>query len=693
VKILREVFNLGNDEVILETGGMARQADGAVTVTVGGTMILVTTVVKKEARQDAGFFPLTVNYMERSYATGKIPGGFNRREGRPSENQILISRLIDRSIRPLFPEGFMNEVQVVANVLSYDGKVNPDMLALIGTSASLAISGAPCDDIIAGVRVGYINGKYIINPSLELQKESLLDLVVSGTEDAVLMVESEAESLPEDVMVGGIVYGHKFLKDVIKSIKNLAKFAGKERIEFIPEHENKILISQLKSKFLSEIRSAYTITAKADRSVILSALKKRALEEIVSDTSDFEEYSEKEILEAFHRIEKSVVRKNILGGKPRIDGRDTKTVRPINIKIGVLPQAHGSALFTRGETQALVSTTLGSDRDAQLLESLDGMKKDRFMLHYNFPPYSVGECGMVGFAPKRREIGHANLARRALRVVLPQPDKYPYVLRIVSDILESNGSSSMATVCGSSLSMMDAGVPLAEPVAGIAMGLVKEGNKYAVLSDILGDEDHLGDMDFKVTGTKYGVTALQMDIKIKGVSREIIQDALVQARSGRLHILGLMDEVIKESRTDVSNVAPQIHIINVGQNKIRDVIGRGGATIKGIVEKTGATLDTNDKGEVKIFAQNKKSLDMAISEVEAITAEVEVGVTYKGKVVKVLDFGMFINLIPGKDGFMSFNDLEESGINAKNIAEGSRITVTAQNIDRVGKVRVVPAKK
>ncbi len=694
MKIFKEVFELGNQKITLETGGMARQADGSVVVSCGGTTVLVTTVVKKEVADGQDFFPLSVHYLEKTYAAGKIPGGFLRREGRPSEEQILISRLIDRSIRPSFPDGFFNEIQIVATVVSYDGNCCADILALIGASASLAISGAPFNDVIAGVKVGYLNGKYILNPTKEQLKESQLDLVVSGTDDAVLMVESEAKSLPESVMLGGILYAHKHVKTAIEAINRLAKFAAKPRFEYSVYEIDKVLKSQIKSNFFGEIKSAYTFASKQERNVKLGEIRRNVLEFVVSNDTDCKEYSNKEIIEAFHSIEKDIVRSNILEGKARIDGRCTETIRPINVKTGVLPNAHGSALFTRGETQALVVTTLGSDRDAQLVESLDGLEKSRYMLHYNFPPYSVGECGMVGMAPKRREVGHANLAKRATNAVFPNVEAYPYVVRIVSEILESNGSSSMATVCGASLSMMDAGVPIAEPVAGIAMGLIKEGGKYAVLSDILGDEDHLGDMDFKVAGTRYGVTALQMDIKIKGISRAVLEQALEQARKGRLHILGIMNEVIREHRETVSNAAPQIHVMKVAPEKIRDVIGKGGSTVKGIAEKTGAQIDTADTGEIKIFARDKASLEMAVAEITVITADAEVGESYNGKVMKVLDSGMFVNVLPNKDGYLSFSDIEDAGMKPSTISEGQMLDVTVQYVDRrSGKIKLSLTKK
>jgi polyribonucleotide nucleotidyltransferase len=688
VKIYKEVFELGNKEITIETGCMARQADGSVTVSCGNNVVLVTTVVKKTVSPGQDFFPLSVHYLEKTYAAGKIPGGFLRREGRPSEEQVLTSRLIDRSIRPTFPDGFFNEVQIVATVVSYDGSFSPDILALIGASASLALTGAPQEDVIAGVRVGFVNGKYTLNPNKEELKESTLDLVVSGTDDAILMVESEAKSLPESVMLGGILYAHKYLKIIIASINKLAKVAAKPAIDYTVYEINKTLKSQIKSNFFGEIKNAYTFASKQERNVKLSEVRKNVLEYVFTNDTDNNDYSEKEIVDAFHDIEKDLVRSNILEGKPRIDGRSTDIIRPINVKVGVLPGVHGSALFTRGETQALVITTLGSDRDAQLVESLDGMTKSRYMLHYNFPPYSVGECGMVGMAPKRREVGHANLAKRATAAVFPNQDAYPYVVRIVSEILESNGSSSMATVCGASLSMMDAGVPIAEPVAGIAMGLIKDGSKYAVLSDILGDEDHLGDMDFKVAGTRYGVTALQMDIKIKGISRDILEQALEQARTGRLHILGIMNEVIKEHKETVSNCAPQIHILNVKPIKIKDIVGRGGSTVKGIAEKTGAQIDTNDTGEVKVFARDKASLDMAVAMIEEVIAEAEVGQTYKGKIVKLLESGAFVNLFGKQDGYLPFAEVESAGMKTSSLVEGNPLEVVVLAVDRMGRVKV-----
>ena len=688
MKIFKKTFELGKQKVTLETGEIARQALGSVTVTVGDTIVLVTVAAKKEVKEGADFFPLTVNYQEKAYAAGKIPGGFPRREGRPGEAETLTARLIDRPLRPLFPEGFYHEVQVVATVLSFDPSVPPDIPAMIGASASLMLSGLPFKGPLAAVRVGFVAGEYILNPAFSQLENSELDLVVAGTKDAVLMVESEAKSLPEDVMLGAILYGHGQMQVVIDAIADLAKHAAKPAWVFSPNSENNALKERIANQFYPDIEKAYHETEKQKRNELISVLRKRVVDTISKDAIE-EEISVAEIETVFHQIEKELVRKNILEGKPRIDGRDTRTVRPINIKTGVLPKAHGSALFTRGETQALVVTTLGNDRDAQLIEELNGNTKNRYMLHYNFPPYSVGETGMIG-TPKRREIGHANLAKRATQAVFPNQEAYPYVVRVVSEITESNGSSSMATVCGASLSMMDAGVPIAAPVAGIAMGLVKDKHRFAVLSDILGDEDHLGDMDFKVAGTQYGVTALQMDIKIEGITREIMHSALMQAKDGRLHILNLMNEVISEHKAQISDHAPQVEVIKIDPAKIRDVIGKGGATIKGITEKTGASIDTADNGEVKIFAKSKSGLQQAIAEIEALTANAEVGQKYSGKVVKVLDFGVFVNILPGKDGLLLFSDLKTSKLTSSSLTEGSSLEVMVQNIDRSGKIKLAP---
>jgi polyribonucleotide nucleotidyltransferase len=688
VKIFKEVFELGNRQVTIETGGIARQATSAVTVTIGETVVLVTAVAQKTVKPGMDFFPLTINYQEKAYAAGKIPGGFPRREGRPANHETLTARLIDRPLRPLFPKGFHNEVQIVATVLSFDPEVPADMPALIGASASLALSGVPFDGPVGGVRVGFIDGKYIINPSHEEMLASELDLIVAGTKDAVLMVESEAECLPEEVMLGSVLYGHEQMQTIIEAIAQLKKHAGKPAWKWEAPLENKALKAEIKQKFQSEIAEAYSFTEKQKRNESLAALKIRILETMLSDTEDDIELDPSDISSIIASLEKEYVRKNILSGQARIDGRDTRTVRPISVKTGVLPRAHGSALFTRGETQALVVTTLGNDRDAQLLENIAGDSKSRFMLHYNFPPYCVGESGFMG-TPKRREIGHANLANRALACALPSEEEYPYVIRVVSEITESNGSSSMATVCGSSLSMMDAGVSVKAPVAGIAMGLIKEGSRFAVLSDILGDEDHLGDMDFKVAGTEHGITALQMDIKIKGITRDIMAAALDQAKEGRIHILGIMNEELSTPRVELSPHAPQMRTIKVLPNKVRDIIGKGGATIKGLAQDTGASVDVSDDGSVKIFAKTRESLEMAISKIEAITADVENGKTYDGTVVKLMDFGVFINLMPGKDGLLHISQMGDGIDSPEGVySEGDKVSVTVVNVDRQGKIKL-----
>ena len=692
MKIFKEVFELGNRQVTIETGGVARQATAAVTVTIGDTVVLVTTVARKEAKPGMDFFPLTINYQEKAYAAGKIPGGFPRREGRPANHETLTSRLIDRPLRPLFPKGFHNEVQIVATVLSFDPEVPADMPALIGASASLAISGVPFDGPVGGLRVGFIDGKYIINPSHEQMIESDLDLIVAGTKDAVLMVESEAACLPEEVMLGSVLYGHEQMQVIIEAIEQLKKHAGKPAWKWETPVENKSLKAEIKDKFYTEITEAFSHTEKQKRTEKLSKLRAKVIETMIADTHDDAEIEVSEISSVVASLEKEYVRKNILSGKARIDGRDTRTIRPISVGTGILPRAHGSALFTRGETQAIVVTTLGNDLDAQILENIAGDSRSRFMLHYNFPPYCVGEAGFMG-TPKRREIGHANLANRALAYVLPNEEEYPYVLRIVSEITESNGSSSMATVCGSSLSMMDAGVPLKAPVAGIAMGLIKEGGKYAVLSDILGDEDHLGDMDFKVAGTKDGITALQMDIKIKGITRDIMAAALDQAKEGRLHILGIMNEELANSRVELSEHAPQMRVIKVAPGKIRDIIGKGGATIKALAQDTGASVDVSDDGSVKIFAQSKQSLEQALARIEEITLDVENGQTYEGTIVKLMDFGAFVNLIPGKDGLLHISEFDGDFDHPEEAySEGEKVTVTVANVDRQGKIKLVLAK-
>jgi polyribonucleotide nucleotidyltransferase len=689
VKVFKKIIQVGNQQIEIETGLMARQATAAVTVSCGNSKVLVTTVARTKAKEGAEFFPLTVNYQIKAYAAGRVPGGFLKREGRPADKDTLVARLIDRPLRPLFPKGFFNEIQIIASVVSYDVNVQPDMLALIGASASLALSGVPFDGPVGGVRVGFINGEYVLNPSIADCEKSDLELIVAGTKDAVLMVESEAKELPEETMLGAVLYGHQEMQSTIDAINELVEHAGKPKWVLEEAIENKILKSQIKSAFKKSIEKCYNEKEKQIRSQALSVLKKEVVEKLISDSSDTEEYTEKEILGVFSSIEKDFVRKQILSGKPRIDGRDTRTVRPIDVRTGVLPGAHGSALFTRGETQALVVTTLGNERDAQMIEDMSGDYKNRYILQYNFPPFSVGETGFVG-APKRREIGHGNLAYRATKSVFPNDASYPYVVRVVSEVLESNGSSSMATVCGGSLSMMDAGVPLTNPVAGIAMGLIKDGEKYAVLSDILGDEDHLGDMDFKVAGTKDGVTALQMDIKIKGISRDIMVNALNQAKDGRLHILGIMNEELSSSRNEVADNALQINVVKIPTDKIRDLVGKGGATIRKIQEDTGATLDISQDGEVKIYVNSKAALEACVEKISESIAFIENGQTFEGTVVKLMDFGAFVNLMPGKDGLLHISQFGSDVSDlSSHVQEGQKINVTVANVDRGGKIKLV----
>lgn len=688
MKIFKRTFEVGKQKIILETGAIARQALGSVMVTAGETIVLVTTTAKNDIKESVDFFPLTVNYQERAYAAGNIPGGFSRREGRPSETENLISRLIDRPLRPLFPKGFNHEVQIIATVLSFDPSVPPDILAMIGASASLMLSGLPFKGPLGAARVGFIGGKYILNPTFSELKNSELDLVIAGTKTAVLMVESEAKNLPEDVMLGAILYGHSQIQGIIESISDLAEHAAKPSWKFIKTPENGLLKKKITNQFYASIEDVYQEKDKQKRNEKLFILRKKITENFSNEVATVANNSS-EIERTLEQIGKELIRKNILEGKARIDGRNTKTVRPINIKIGSFPKAHGSAIFTRGETQAIVITTLGNDRNAQLVEELNGNIKNRYMLHYNFPPYSVGETGVIS-TPKRREIGHANLAKRATQAVFPNEEVYPYVVRVVSEITESNGSSSMATVCGASLSMMDAGIPIATPVAGIAMGLVKDKNRFAILSDILGDEDHLGDMDFKIAGTQYGITALQMDIKIEGITREIMSAALTQAKEGRLHILDLMNEVISRHKSKISDNAPQVEVIKIDPNKIRDVIGKGGITIKGITEKTGSSIDTADNGEVKIFAKSKKALEATLAEIKALTINAQIGKKYSGKVVKILDFGIFVNILPGKDGLLLFSELKNSKVPFDKLVEGSCVEVIVQNIDRFGKIKLTP---
>ncbi len=684
---VRKEFQFGQQKVVLETGYIARQATAAVMTTIGDTSVLVTVVAKKEPKPGQDFFPLTVDYQERTYAAGRIPGGFFKREGRPTEKETLTSRLIDRPIRPLFPEGFKNEVQVIATVMSADKDHDPDIAAMLGASAALSLSGIPFQGPIGAARVGYINGAYVLNPSYSSLKLSDLDLVVAGTADAVLMVESEAKELSEDEMLGAVLFGHMEMQVAIKAINELVAEAGKPKWNWAAPAANTALIEQLESAFAGPVSEAYQITDKQKRYERLGELRQQAIAQFCGE----EEGKPKadEVKEIFGNLEYNMVRRNILDAKPRIDGRDTKTVRRIHIDAGALPKTHGSAVFTRGETQAIVVATLGSMRDAQLIEGLEGSRNDRFMLHYNFPPYSVGETGRVG-SPKRREIGHGRLARRGVQAVLPPEDSFPYAIRVVSEITESNGSSSMASICGSSLALMDAGVPLKAPVAGIAMGLVKEGERFAVLSDILGDEDHLGDMDFKVAGTTKGVTALQMDIKITGITEEIMEVALNQARDGRIHILNEMNKVLAQPRAELSKHAPTFVTIKINPDKIRDVIGKGGVMIRSICEETGATIDIEDDGTVRIYGETKEAADAAIKRVEAVTAEAEIGAIYEGKVVKIVDFGAFINILPGVDGLLHISQISDERVNAVTdfLTEGQVVKVKVLDVDNRGRIKL-----
>ncbi|MBX2858182.1 MAG: polyribonucleotide nucleotidyltransferase [Cellvibrionaceae bacterium] len=680
-------FQYGNDEVILETGRVARQATGAVLVSVGDTSVLCTVVGAKEASPGQGFFPLSVHYQEKSYAAGRIPGGFFKREGRPSEKETLTSRLIDRPIRPLFPKGFLNEVQVVCTVVSAEKNVDPDIAAMIGTSAALAISGIPFSGPIGAARVGYSEQDgYLLNPRYSELSGSELDMVVAGTKDAVLMVESEANELPEDIMLGAVLYAHQEMQTVIHAIGELARDAGKSVWEWQAESENSALKEVLHSHFADSIGVAYRITDKQKRYDRLTELRNQAVDELSNAETNT---AADEVKKLFAAVEKGIVRSRIVNGEPRIDGRDSKTVRSLQIEIGVLPKVHGSALFTRGETQALVVSTLGSARDAQIIDALEGERKDNFMLHYNFPPYSVGECGRMG-ATGRREVGHGRLARRGVSAMLPNGNDFPYAIRVVSEITESNGSSSMASVCGASLALMDAGVPLKSPVAGIAMGLVKEGEDFAVLTDILGDEDHLGDMDFKVAGTANGVTALQMDIKIEGITEQIMEIALEQALQARLHILSEMSRVISKPREELSDNAPQFNTVKIDPEKIRDLIGKGGATIRSITEETGASIDIDDDGTVKIYADDGDAMKTAVDKVMEVTAEAEVGAVYQGKVVRIVDFGAFINFLPGKDGLVHISQIAHERVQnvTDYLQEGQEVEVKCLDIDQRGRIKL-----
>ncbi len=684
---VKKSIQYGAHELTLETGEIARQADGAVMVTYGDTAVLVTVVGKTEVKAGQDFFPLTVDYQERTYAAGKIPGGFFKREGRPSEKETLTSRLIDRPLRPLFPEAFYNEVQVVATVMSADSEIDPDIPAIIGASAAMAISGIPFYGPLGAARVGYIDGEYIINPSATQMKETELDLVVAATASAVMMVESEAKELPEDVMLGAVVFGHEQMQAVINMINEMAAEVGKEAWDWTPPEPNKAVIEKVTALANADINAAYQIKSKGARSTKLDEIKNRVMAELITEETSTQEANE--IKSAFFDLEAKVVRSQILNGEPRIDGRDTRTVRPITIRTGVLPRTHGSALFTRGETQALVVATLGTGRDEQTIDALEGAYNDRFMLHYNMPPYATGETGRVG-TPKRREIGHGRLAKRALIAALPSQEDFGYTIRIVSEITESNGSSSMASVCGGCLALMDAGVPVKSHVAGIAMGLIKEGNRVAVLTDILGDEDHLGDMDFKVAGTEDGITALQMDIKITGITAEIMQVALSQAKEGRMHILGIMKSSMDTSRTELSAFAPRIITMKINPEKIRDVIGKGGAVIRALTEETGATIDIEDDGTIKIGCVSAEAGEEAKKRIEAITAEVEIGQVYEGPVIKLLDFGAIVSLLPGKDGLLHISQIAHERVNAVGdfLKEGQIVKVKVVEADEKGRVRL-----
>jgi len=687
LNIVTKTFQFGDRQVTLETGRIAKQATGSVLVTMGNTVVLSTVVGMKSMKPGQSFFPLTVNYQEKAYAAGKIPGGFFRREGRPSEKETLTSRLIDRPLRPLFPKGFMNEVQVVCTVMSADRDEDPDIASLIGASAALAVSGIPFDGPVAAARVGYRDGQYMLNPGYAALKDSQLLMVVAGTRDAVLMVESEAEELTEDEMLGAVLFGHQEMQSAISAIEALAQEAGKPRWDWQPAASNDALKDAVTAAIRADLGEAYRISDKVQRQSRVGELRRQAIEQLAG--GDAPQFRADEVEEGFAKVEKSIVRQRVLNGEPRIDGRDLRTVRPITIEVGVLPKTHGSALFTRGETQAIVVATLGTLRDAATIDALEGSYKDNFLLHYNFPPFSVGETGMMG-SPKRREVGHGRLARRGVQAVLPSVDDFPYTLRVVSEITESNGSSSMASVCGSSLALMDAGVPVKAPVAGVAMGLVKEGNRYAVLTDILGDEDHLGDMDFKVAGTARGVTALQMDIKIAGITEEIMEAALNQALDGRLHILGEMAKVLDKPRANISDNAPAMKVLQVPTDKIRDIIGKGGATIRGIVEETGADIDIQDDGSVRIYAADASAMEAAVARIMSITAEAEVGKIYHGRVERIVDFGAFVNILPGKDGLLHISQIADQRVENVSdfLSEGQMVDVVVLDVDQRGRIKL-----
>ncbi|AZZ94196.1 polyribonucleotide nucleotidyltransferase [Hahella sp. KA22] len=685
---VRKTFQYGNSTVTLETGRIARQATGAVLVTMDDTVVLVTAVAEKEAVPGRDFFPLSVHYQEKTYAAGRIPGGYFKREGRPSEKETLTSRLIDRPIRPLFPNGFMNEVQIICTVMSANKDVDPDIASIIGAAAALEISGVPFQGPLAAARVGYSEEDgYLLNPGFKAIENSSLDMVVAGTEDAVLMVESEAKELTEDQMLGAVLFAHQEMQVAVQAIKEFAQEAGKPKWDWQAPEVNAELLDALKAKFAGSISEAYAIRVKADRYAKLGELRQQAEEALAGEEEG--KFEAELVKKYFSKLEKACVRQNILKGEPRIDGRDTKTVRDLKIEVGVLPNTHGSALFTRGETQALVTATLGTMRDVLMVDALEGEKKDSFMFHYNFPPYSVGEASRVG-GVGRREIGHGRLARRGVQALMPNLEEFPYAIRCVSEITESNGSSSMASVCGSSLALMDAGIPVKAPVAGIAMGLVKEGESFAVLTDILGDEDHLGDMDFKVAGTEKGVTALQMDIKINGITDEIMEIALEQALHARLHILGEMNKVISAPRDSVADNAPKMETIKIDPDKIRDVIGKGGATIRSICEDTGASIDIDDSGTVRIYAESKLAADEAIYRITEITAEAEVGKLYRGKVERIVEFGAFVNILPGKDGLVHISQIAQERVEnvTDYLKEGQEVVVKVLDIDARGRIKL-----
>ena len=680
-------FPYGPHTVTIQTGELARQAEGSVRVTMGDTVVLVTACAAKKPVAGRDFFPLTVNYVEKTYAAGRIPGGFFKREGRPTEKETLTSRLIDRPIRPLFPDGFINDVQVVAMVVSLDPEIDSDIPALLGASAALSLSGLPFNGPIGAARVGWKNGQYLLNPGAKALADSDLHLVVAGTEHAVLMVESEASGLSEEVMLGAVVFGHEQMQVAIRAIKELVAQAGKPRWTWQTPVDHPDLTSAVALHAQAALSQAYVITEKQQRYARISEIKAQTTATLAGGEAP--KWTADQVDTALFKLESNIVRQRVLNGEPRIDGRDARTVRPITVKVGVLPRTHGSALFTRGETQALVVTTLGTSRDSQIIDALEGERREPFMLHYNFPPFSVGETGMMG-SPKRREIGHGNLARRGVKAVMPDMTTFPYTIRIVSEILESNGSSSMASVCGTALSLMDAGVPIKAPVAGVAMGLVLEGSRFKVLTDILGDEDHLGDMDFKVAGTKDGVTALQMDIKVEGVTPEIMRIALDQAREGRLHILGEMNKVISESRGKMSEWAPSIITLKIDPEKIRDVIGKGGAVIRQITEETGTTIDIENDGTVKIASVSGAAGREAQRRIELITADVEVGRIYEGKVARLMDFGAFVTILPGRDGLVHISQISNERVErvSDKLKEGDVVRVKVLEVDRQGRVRL-----